>query len=181
LIQPAPAGLEKYRPQISYLLLDEGRFNQDELCSLNNLVAALFQLENSRTEQEIQVVLVRLIDWLKDPKQTSLRRAFTVWFNRVLLPTKAPNAHFTELNDLNEVHTMLAERVKQWAQDWKQEGRQEGRQEEATKLFLLLLESKFGVINQHLQEKVHAADPEKIETWTKQIFQATTPEDLLDS
>ena len=189
LIQPAPAGLEKYRPQISYLLLDEGRFNQDELCSLNNLVAALFQLENSRTEQEIQGVLLRLIDWLKDPKQTSLRRAFTVWFNRVLLPTKAPNAHFTELNDLNEVHTMLAERVKQWAQDWKQEGRQEGRQEglqkgrqeEATKLFLLLLESKFGVINQHLQEKVHAADPELIETWTKQIFQATTPEDLLDS
>jgi predicted transposase/invertase (TIGR01784 family) len=185
LIHPAPVGLEKYRPQASYLLLDEGRYNQTELKSLNNLVAALFQLENSRTEQEIQDVLVHLIDWLKDPKQTSLRRAFTVWFNRVLLPTKAPNAHFTELNDLNEVHTMLAERVKQWTQDWLQEGlqkgRQEGRREEASKLFLLVLESKFGQINQHLQEKVRTATPELIETWTKQIFQAKTPEDLLDS
>jgi len=75
---------------------------------------------------------------------------FTVWFNRVLLPAKAPDAHFTELNDLNEVNTMLAERVKQWTKEWKQEGRQEGRQEEATKLFLLLLESKFGAINQQL-------------------------------
>ena len=185
LIHPAPAGLEKYRPQVGYLLLDEGRFNPDELSSLNNLVAALFQLENSRTEQEIQSVLVHLIDWLKDPKQTSLRRTFTVWFNRVLLPAKAPDAHFTELNDLNEVNTMLAERVKQWTKEWKQEGlqegRQEGRQEEATKLFLLLLESKFGDVNQPLQEKVRNASPELIETWTKQIFQATTPEDLLDS
>ena len=60
-------------------------------------------------------------------------------------------------------------------------GRQEGRQEEASKLFLLLLESKFGAVNQQLQEKVRTADPELIETWTKQIFQAKTPEDLLDS
>lgn len=185
LIQPAPVGLEKYRPQVCYLLLDEGRFNQDELRSLNNLVAALFQLENSRTEQEIQSVLVRLIDWLKDPKQTSLRRAFTVWFNRVLLPAKASNTHFTELNDLNEVHTMLAERVKQWTREWLQEGRQEGlqagRQEEATKLFLLLLESKFGAVSQRLQEKVRTASPELIEAWTKQIFQVKSPEDLLES
>jgi len=28
---------------------------------------------------------------------------------------------------------------------------------------------------------VRTADPELIETWTKQIFQAKTPEDLLDS
>jgi hypothetical protein len=46
---------------------------------------------------------------------------------------------------------------------------------------LLLLESKFGAINQQLQEKVRNASPELIESWTKQIFQATTPEDLLDS
>ena len=59
--------------------------------------------------------------------------------------------------------------------------RQEVRQEEASKFFLLLLESKFGAVNQQLQEKVNTADPELIETWTKQIFQAKTPEDLLDS
>jgi hypothetical protein len=181
LIHPAPAGLEKYRLQVRYLLLDEGRYHADELSSLTNLVAALFQLENSRTEQEIQGILVPLIDWLKDPKQTSLRRAFTVWFNRVLLPAKAPDAHFTELNDLNEVNTMLAERVRQWTQEWKQEGIEEGRQEEASKLFLLLLESRFGAVNQQLQEKVRTSNPERIEAWIKQIFQAKTPEDLLDS
>ncbi|MDO9106432.1 MAG: Rpn family recombination-promoting nuclease/putative transposase, partial [Methylovulum sp.] len=45
LIHPAPAGLENYRPHISYLLLDEGRYEENYLGSLKNLVAALFQLE----------------------------------------------------------------------------------------------------------------------------------------
>ncbi len=129
LIQPAPAGLEKYRPQISYLLLDEGRFDKTELSGLNNLVAALFQLENSRTELDIQEVLRHLLDWLKSAEQTGLRRAFTVWFNRVLLPRKLPNANFTEFNNLQEVQTMLAETVKRWRKEGIQKGRLEGLQE----------------------------------------------------
>ena len=55
LIQPAPPGLEKYRPQAAYLILDQGCFGQEELSGLNNLVAALFQLENSRTAQDIRI------------------------------------------------------------------------------------------------------------------------------
>jgi len=58
--------------------------------------------------------------------------------------------------------------------------KEEGRQEEASKLFLLLLKSKFGSINQQLQDKVRAANAELIESWTKQIFDATTVEELLD-
>jgi len=66
------------------------------------------------------------------------------------------------------------------AQILKQEGLEEGRQEEASKLFLLLLKSKFGSVNQQLQDKVRAANAELIESWTKQIFDATTAEELLD-
>jgi hypothetical protein len=189
LIHPAPLGLEKYRPQLSYLLLDEGQYTQAELCSLKNLVAALFQLENSRSEPDIQAVLVRLIDWLRSPEQTSLRRAFTVWLNRVLLPAKAVNTPQTELNDLHEVQAMLAERVKQWTKEWenqgivkgRQEGRLEGRQEQAAKLFLVLLESKFGAVGLRVQDKINDASPEQIELWTKHIFHAKSPEELLDS
>lgn len=185
LIHPAPASLEKYRPQLSYLLLDEGRFDKADLNGLNNLVAALFQLENSRTEQDIQDVLRHLLSWLTAPEQNSLKRAFTVWFNRVLLPRKAPDADFKEFNDLQEVQTMLAETVKQWTKAWEnqgmEKGMEKGRQQEAAKLFLLLLDSKFGAVSQNLQEKIHHASPEQIETWTKQVFQAETPEALLSS
>jgi predicted transposase/invertase (TIGR01784 family) len=189
LIYPAPAGLEKYRPKLSFLLLDEGRFAIQDLSGLNNLVAALFQLENSRTEQDIQDVLRHLLDWLKSSEQTSLRRAFTVWFNRVLIPRKMPDTDFAEFTDLQEVQTMLAETVKSWANKARQEGErhgiekglQQGRQQEAAKLFLLLLDSKFGVVSQELLTKIQQASPEEIEKWTKQIFQAETPEALLNS
>ncbi|WP_446009149.1 hypothetical protein [Candidatus Electrothrix sp.] len=60
------------------LLLDEGSYTESELEPLVNLSAALFRLENSRTHEDIQQVLITLTEWLSDPKQTSLRRAFTV-------------------------------------------------------------------------------------------------------
>jgi hypothetical protein len=181
LIYPAPAGLEKYRPQVSYLLLDQGLFSREDLSGLRTLVAALFQLENSRTEWDIQEVLRHLLLWLSSPEQSSLRRAFTVWFNRVLLPRKAPNAELTEFNDLHEVQTMLSETVKKWTMEWEHQGVIKGRQEEAAKLFLLLLDSKFGSLNLEVTEKIRHASPEQIEAWTKQIFQAETPEALLNS
>ena len=133
-----------------------------------------------------------MLDWLAAPEQTGLRRAFTVWFNRVLLPRKAPDTDFTEFNDLNEVNTMLAETVKRWTQDWeqqgivkgmekgRQEGRQEGRQQEAAKLFLVLLEAKFGDIAPQIRRKVDSASPEQIEIWSRRLFQAATPEVLFD-
>ena len=193
LIYPAPAGLEKYRPKLSYLLLDEGRFAIQDLSGLKNMVAALFQLENSRTENDIQVVLGHLLDWLNSAEQDSLRRAFTVWFNRVLMPKKMPDTHFTEFTNLQEVQTMLAETVKSWTNEARKEGLEEGlekglekgiekgRQEEAAKLFLLLLDSKFGPVSHELQSKIRQASPEEIEKWTKQIFNAETPEALLNS
>jgi len=51
-----------------------------------------------------------------------------------------------------------------------------GRQQEAAKLFLLLLDSKFGAVSQDVQAKIRQATPEEIEKWTKQIFKAETPE-----
>ena len=193
LIYPAPAGLEKYRPKLSFLLLDEGRYTVQDLSGLNNLVAAMFQLESSRTDDDLRKVVRNLLSWLSSVEQDSLRRAFTVWFNRVLLPRKLPGTDFTEFKSLQEVETMLAETVKGWKNEGilqgRQEGRQEGleeglekgRQEEAAKLFLLLLDSKFGAVSQELQAKIRQASPEEIEKWTKQIFQAETPEALLNS
>lgn len=187
LIHAAPPGLEQYIPQSSYLLLDEGCFNNEDLGSLKNLVAALFRLENSRTDQDILNVVSNLIDWLKSPEKTSLRRAFTVWINRVLLPRKAPGTHFTEFNELQEVHTMLAETVENWTKDWEKRGLEKGieqgsalgRQKEAIKVLLLLLDTKFGVITQDQHEKISSANTEQIETWIKYIFQAQSVEELL--
>jgi predicted transposase/invertase (TIGR01784 family) len=185
LIHPAPAGLEKYRPKLSYLLLDKRSYAVEDFSGLKNLVAALFQLESSRTDDDFRVVVRNLLTWLNSTEQDSLRRAFTVWFNRVLLPRKILDSDFTEFNSLEEVETMLSEAVKGWKKEGEilgtEKGRQQGRQEEAAKLFLLLLDSKFGVISLDVQAKIRQSSPEEIEKWTKQIFKAETPEALLNS
>jgi flagellar biosynthesis/type III secretory pathway protein FliH len=81
-------------------------------------------------------VLGTLVEWLQAAEQRGLRRAFVVWIRRVLLPNRAPGMElpeFNDLQDLHEVHDMLAERIKKWPEQWEergiQKGRQEGRQE----------------------------------------------------
>jgi len=47
LIQKVPGGLSRYRPTLSYLLLDESRHSLQGVAA-DNLVAAIFRLEQSR-------------------------------------------------------------------------------------------------------------------------------------
>ena len=182
LIHPAPPGWESYRPQVRYLLLDEGRYDRDYLGSLDNLVAALFQLENSRTKEDIQAVLSKLIDWLGDPGQAGLRQAFTVWMNKVLLPRKAPDSQFKQFNDLIEVNTMLAETVEQWYEEARQEGREEGRIEgrqlgEASVLKRLLIK-RFKVVPLETLSRIDQAMPEQLEQWAENLLEANSLEDV---
>jgi hypothetical protein len=129
LIASVPDALTAYRPRRPYLLIEERRYSEPTLAPMHNLVAALFRLENSATPTDVQRVLAVLITWLRDPEQESLRRAFTVWLKRVLLPARLPTVPIPEVQELVEVQSMLAERVIEWTQQWKEEGLREGRQE----------------------------------------------------
>ncbi len=104
LIQQVPGGLSKYCPTLTYLLLDEGRHDLQGV-SADNLVAAIFRLEQSHDPSDVRGVVQTLIEWLKAPEQTSLRRAFAVWIHRVLLPVRLPGQTLPEVNDLMEVDT----------------------------------------------------------------------------
>ena len=69
-----------------------------------------------------------LVEWLISPEQDSLRRSFTVWLKRVFLPGRMPGVDFDNLNELQEVKSMLAERVIEWTEEWEQQGLQKSRQ-----------------------------------------------------
>ncbi len=94
--------------------MDEARYPDSALEPLHNLVAALCRLEKSRAPQDIQRVVRLLIDWLQAPEDDSLRRAFTLWRRRVLLPAWLAGVEMPEVYTLVEMHTMLAERVIEW-------------------------------------------------------------------
>lgn len=170
LIDSVPGGLERYRPRLQYLLIDEGRFQEEELVGLRNLAAALFRLENSRTPRDIERVLATLIEWLSTPEQSELRRAFTVWLKRVLLPARLPNVELPFLNDLREMRAMLAERVIEWTEQWKHEGQ--------ARLLLHLLERKFGPLAPEYRQRILTADPDTVLRWSDQLLTAQTLEDV---
>jgi len=157
LIEEVPGGLAKYRPTFRYLLLDEAHHDARSLPE-RNLVAAIFRLERSHTPADLRRVVASLIEWLQSPEQDSLERAFNVWINRVLLPVRLPGQALPQTHNLTEVHTMLAERVKQWTKEWAEEGMQKGMQKGLQKGLLeaieLGLSIKFGSEGAAVLERV---------------------------
>ena len=128
LIEDIGGGMEKYCPSARYLLLDQGAILEkaDLPDELHNLAAALFRLEHSRTETDLLAVLSNLVQWLNTPDKESVRRAFTSWMVRVLLPHHFPDVEAPQLQELYEVKDMLSERVKVWEQRWLEQGIEQG-------------------------------------------------------
>jgi putative YhgA-like transposase len=167
LIEVVPGGLEQYRPQLRYCLLDEGRIAVSDLEPLQNLAAALFRLERSRGPEDVQRVLEALLTWLAVPALSELRRSFGVWMREVLLPARVPGAVIPQVADLEEVKSMLAERVVEWTREWEQEGFEKGLQQgiaqEAEKtvgvlrgMLLASLEERFGALPEAVRRQVNS-------------------------
>jgi len=89
------------------------------------------------------------------------------------------------MSDLNEVNTMLAERVKQWTEEWKAEGMQagrlQGRQEGEAALLLRQLTRKFGPLDESTRARVLAADAEQLMVWGERLLSAETLEELFEA
>jgi hypothetical protein len=164
-------GLQAYRPKCRYLLLEEQKLASDELESMRNLAAALFRLEQSRTAQDIKVVLESLVEWLSEPEQASLRRAFLSWIRQALLPARLKGVPVPEVAELSEVRDMLQERVIEWTKQWKQEGEAKGK-----RAMLKLVERRFGELTPEQRERVEAADLEEL---ADRLLEAQSLDELL--
>jgi flagellar biosynthesis/type III secretory pathway protein FliH len=146
---------------------------------MRNLVAALFRLENSRGPDDVCRVLEALAEWLQAGEQSELRRAFVGWRRHVLLPHRLPGVALPEIENLQEVKTMLAERVQEWTRQWWEEGRQEGRQQGEAAILLRQLERKFGPLGANVRERITRADAERLLVWSERVLTATSLEEVL--
>jgi len=176
LIQPGPRALARYRPQARYLLIDEGRYGEAELQPLRNLVAGLFRLENSRSDAEVLEVVRSLREWLAHPRQASLRRAFVVWINRVILK-RTPGGPVEGVEDLQAMGTLIEARMQEWEEGWLREGREQGLREGEAQLLQRLLERRFGELPDWAKERLTEASPTQLERWADRLLDI----DSLDS
>ena len=195
-----PAALARYQPRLRYLLLEERAYDEQELAGLRNVAAALFRLENSRRAEDIERVLAALVEWLGDPAQTALRRSFVVWLKRVLLPARVPGVDIPDVIELQEIRTMLAERVKKWTEEWKQEGlqaglqkgrqvglqegRQEGRREGMligeARLLRRQLVRRFGDLPEWVGERLSQATEIELERWSERLLESDSLEAVFE-
>jgi hypothetical protein len=140
LIEGGPPGLDAYRPQLRYLLIDESAYADVELASMSNLVATLLRLEHSQGPEVVHAVLAILVEWLKEPAQAELRRSFLLWLRAGFLQARLPQVSFPEPNDLEEARIMLTERVVEWTEQIaRQRGMEKGIGQGQIKLLTAML------------------------------------------
>jgi predicted transposase YdaD len=192
LIESVPGGLETYRPHLRYALLDETQIPEMELESERNLAAALFQLEKSRDPDTFRRAIARMVG--ETQLDESLRRSVRIWVTEVLIPARFPELPLAEARSLEEVHTMLADNVKQWTREWKREGMQKGMQKglkkgrqeglaegvQAFQEFLLSgMAERFGPLPKEVRRSVKKVeDLDELKKLAKQLLAASSLDDL---
>jgi len=185
----------------SYRLIDAQRFPFEEKISPESPLWGLFRLEQlgdlgdlSETARQLATVV--------GPKDQELAEAFLALINRVVLPKIRPeDAEDWEILELEELPSMIEERIERATERLKMEaraaglaegraegeaqgearGRRKGRYEEARRLFLELFEAKFEEpAPPAVRKRVKAAKRKELETWSKRLLKASAPADIFD-
>ncbi|MDO9142525.1 MAG: hypothetical protein Q7U38_19570, partial [Methylobacter sp.] len=133
-----------------------------------------------------------LIDWLGD--RPDLKRMFALWIRATLKRKTKYRIVLPEIDDLQELNIMLAERLEQWAHDYKAEGLQEGLAKGLEKglakglekglakgemlALQKLLSRRFGVIPAEMTARISSATLADIELWFDRAIDAPTLDDV---
>jgi len=192
LMMPLPGPLAAYQPRQKYFLIDEGRIPEEELVANDGFVALLLRLERVKTHEEMLPIVDALILRLQDRKYDSLRRAFTIWINRVA-QRAGIIGEGEAISSLQEVRTMLMERATQWKGEYIQQGMIMGRKEGFTegvsigesqgiRLALCdLLESRFGILPEAVSSSVNAiTDTRKLLSLNRSALHTASLEAFLE-
>ena len=93
-----------------------------------------------------------------------------------------PGQAIPEVNELQEIDTMLAETVDNWTRQWKEEGlregRLEGRLEGESAVLRKLLERRFGPLPDWARQRLAEAAVEQLEAWALEVLDAGTLEEV---
>lgn len=192
LLEPAPAGLRPYQPQMRYLLLDEGLLVEKGNLPDKNLAALLFRLEHNQGLEHSRKMLQTVLRLTKGPEFAELRKAFFLWVRHVLLPRSLPDTiDLSSATDLSEITTMLTTHTRDWGyylrqeghqkglQEGIQEGHQKGLREGETQVLQRLLAKRFGPLSPEAVRVISAASSEQIEVWLDRLFDADSVDEVL--
>lgn len=161
-----------------YVLVDEGELVRSGNLPDANLAALLFRLEHNQGIADAAQLLQTIWNSTQGAQYRELRRTIMSWMRYVLLPRALPHVALPEAESLLEIKNMLTEQSRSWTHQWKMEGREEGRQEGEATLLQRLLTRKFGILPEPLQQRIQTATSAQLETWSLNILDAATLDEV---
>ena len=180
LIPAVPGLVSDFKPSLKYLLIDESAYSTSELSSLRNLVAAVFRFEQAQSPANIEDIINLLIEWLTD--RPDLKRMFALWIRATLMRKQNYSILLPQIDDLQEIKVMLAERLEEWAHSYIAEGELKGElkglQQGEMLALQRLLAKRFGVIPMETVSLISQAPLEDIERWFDRAIDATKLSDV---
>jgi hypothetical protein len=79
------------------------------------------------------------------------------------------------IHELQEIHSMLADRIDSWFQQWERQGMQKGMQKGESRLLLQLIQHRFGHdLPGWVESRLAAASSEQLEGWGMTLLTANT-------
>ena len=182
LIATVPGIVEQFKLKAKHLVIDKNALQNNPLLSEQNLVAAIFHLEQSSTPKDMQALIARLHEWLLD--KPNLRSQFAHWISQVLMRNEEYSIVLPEIHDLLELNVMLADKIEEWALAYKAEGETagiaKGKAEAEILLFQKLLTKRFGSIPAGITQKIAQASLTELENWFDLAIDAKKLSDIFE-
>jgi len=131
MIHTVPAILKPYQPSLSYYLIDEGAYSEEELEQIPTPLSAVFSLENATDDQKITEGILRasqIIQLQQGEHRERINKVLTRWIKRHL-QRLGLSLNIDSLDGLTEETDMLAENLENWKEGLVQKGIQKGKME----------------------------------------------------
>ncbi len=167
-----PPGMEHLAPQFRFLLVDEQRIPEEQLAD-ENLLGGLIGLEKTESLEALLAAFSDLLKWVRDP---GIRRTFAVTVRVMLIRLGIAGDEIDELNDPEEVETMLAENLMEWRDRVREEGRLAGE----ALILTRQLQLKFGPLGDATVQRIAETDSETLLRCADRVLTATSLSEVFD-
>ncbi len=127
------------------------------------------------------------------PRDEELAEAFVTFINEAVLPKLTPEGtRRLRIEDLQEMPTMVTQRIERITQGWLLEGKKEGEQIGIRKgeqigirkgelaMLRRLLERKFGKLTPETAERLERADVDLLLVWSDRVLTAAKLDDVFE-
>jgi len=181
MIHTVPAILKPYQPSLSYYLIDEGAYSEEELEQIPTPLSVVFSLENATDDQKITEGILRasqIIQLQQGERREVINKVLTRWLKRHL-QRLGLGLNIDSIQRITEEESMLAENLENWKEGLVQKGKMEGVLEGKIAFARRIILSKFKDAQASEIDTLLAESDEKtLDQISEKIFAAQTVEEL---